>query len=249
MKRLIERLKPANGLSYYLHGLLRALLPLLVLVFVRIDFLLPAVVLILVSKWRMLAVRPRYWPTSIRSNAVDIIVGLSLMTFMANTSSGVWQLIWTGIYIVWLVVLKPQSGVLFVSIQALIGQTFGLMALFIIWPAAPIIVYVLVGWAICFVSARHFFTAFDERYSYMFSQFWGYFAAALMAILGHWLLFYGTVAQPTLLLTVMGVGLASIYYLDQTDRLTVALRRNFIFTMIAVVVVVLLLSDWGDRAL
>lgn len=249
MRKLANKLRPANGVSYYLHGVFRAILPLLVLVFVKIDFILPAVLLIFLSKWRMLVVKPRYWLATTRSNAVDIIVGLSMMIFMSSTASGNWQLVWTAVYILWLVVLKPQSGTLWITAQALIGQTAGMMALFMVWPDAPLFGYVLIVWIICFSAARHFFTGFEERYAQLFATFWAYFAAALMWVLGHWLIFYGDLAQPTLLLTVLGISIGSIYYLDQTDRLTVLLRRNFIFIMVAVVVVVLAFSDWGDTGL
>jgi hypothetical protein len=67
--------------------------------------------------------------------------------------------------------------------------------------------------------------------------------------LSHWLLFYGQLAQPTLLLAVIGYGVATLYYLDHDDRLSSAWRRQFVLMMVAVVVVVLTFSDWGDRAL
>ncbi len=76
---------------------------------------------------------------------------------------------------------------------------------------------------------------------------WGYSAAALVWLLGHWLLFYGFLAQPVLLLTVIGLGSASLYYLEETDRLSILLRRQVVFIMLAVIVVVLIFSDWGDK--
>jgi hypothetical protein len=54
-------------------------------------------------------------------------------------------------------------------------------------------------------------------------------------------------SQPALLLTVLGVGMGTLYYLDETDRLSLLLRRQFVFIMVAVVVVVLIFSDWGDK--
>jgi hypothetical protein len=238
MTNPVEILKPAHGLLYYLHGLLRAALPLLVLVFVRANVPLLAVAVILLSKWRMLVVRPRYWAASVRSNAIDIIVGLSFVVFMAHTTSGNWQLMWAVLYGLWLVVLKPLSRPLAVSIQALIGQSFGLVALFMSWPDASLFGYVIGVGVICYLAARHFVSSFDEPYAPMFANFWAYFSASLMWVLGHWLLFYGVVSQPTLLLTVLSLGMGGIYYLDQTDRLSSMLRRNFVFIVVAIVVVV-----------
>jgi hypothetical protein len=244
-----NRLKPKHGFAYYFHIGLTTLLPLLVFVFARIDFLQLAVAIVLLSKWRIFAVRPRYWGTNIRSNAVDILVGLSIVVFMAHTYSPGWQFVWAVAYACWLLFIKPRSGVIMVSLQALLGQSLSLMALFIWWKHAPLIGLVAAVWAICYVSARHFFTSFDENYGSMYAHVWAYFGAALAWVLGHWLLFYGELAQPTLLLTVIGFGLGTMYYLGESDRLSPVLRRQFVFIMVAVVVVVLAFSDWGDKAI
>ncbi len=78
---------------------------------------------------------------------------------------------------------------------------------------------------------------------------WGYFGAALGWLLSHWLLFYQVVAQPTLLLSTLGYGLAILYYLDHHSRLNKGLKQQFTFVMIAIVLVVLTFSDWGDKTL
>jgi hypothetical protein len=100
---------------------------------------------------------------------------------------------------------------------------------------------------ICFLAARHFFDTFDEPYAKMLAYVWGYFAAALAWLLSHWLLFYRGVSQPALLLSTLGYGLAVLYYLDHHDRLSKGVRRQFIFIMLAIVLVVLAFSDWGDK--
>ena len=46
----------------------------------------PAFLLILLSKWRILAVRPRFWFKNIQSNLVDIIVGLSVVVLLQAAS-------------------------------------------------------------------------------------------------------------------------------------------------------------------
>lgn len=81
----------------------------------------------------------------------------------------------------------------------------------------------------------------------MLSYIWGYFGAALAWLLSHWLLYYHGLAQPTLLLSALGYGLAVLYYLDHKDRLSRGARRQFIFIMLAIVVVVVAFSDWGDK--
>src|ERR1700729_1029988 len=110
MKPLISKIKPANGFSKVVHIFFNILLPLAVFALVRTDFVPLALAVILLSKWRMFAVRPRFWITNIRANAVDIIVGISFLVFMVNSDSQLLQLVWVAGYIAWLVFLKPASS-------------------------------------------------------------------------------------------------------------------------------------------
>lgn len=247
MRLLLYKLKPANGFSYFFHLGLLVVLPAAVFVLVRLGFVQLALSMIVLSKWRMFAVRPRFWPANIRANAVDLMVGLSIVLFMSHSASAFIQLAWAVLYAVWLIVVKPASGLLMTSVQALIGQLCGLMALYLVWAAGPLYGLTLATGLICFLAARHFLDGFDEPYARMLAYFWAYFGAALAWLLGHWLLFYQFVAQPTLLLTTIGYGLAVLYYLDHHDRLSQTVRRQFIFIMIAIILVVLTFSDWGDK--
>ncbi len=248
MNKLASKIKPKSGFSPMLHLGLMALLPILIYILVRIDFAPLAFALIILSKWRMLAVRPRYWPANIRANSVDIMVGCSVVVFMSAATEPIWQFVWAFLYGLWLIFLKPGSSVLFVSLQAGVAQFTALMALFLVGGHLPLGALVMATWAVCYLCARHFFTSFDEPYSSLFSHTWAYFGGALVWVLGHWLLYYGVLAQPTLLLAVIGYGMAALYCLDETDRLSVMWRRQFIVMMVAIIVVVLAFSDWGDKA-
>lgn len=247
MRPLIAKIKPASGFSRVVHISFNLLLPLIVFVLVRIDFVQLALIIILLSKWRMLAVRPRFWPANIRANSVDIMVNVSLLLFMVHSESQVWQLIWVLAYGLWLVVIKPRSSSAMISVQAMIALLCGLMALSIGWDAAPLYALVFLTGLICYISAHHFFDSFDEPYTRLLSYLWAYFGAALTWVLGHWLLFYGIVSQPTLLLVSLGYGLAALYYLDHHDRLSTGVRRQIIFVLVAIVGIVIAFSDWGNK--
>ena len=249
MNKLASRIKPKDGFAHIVHLGMMALLPVLLYVLVRIGFAPLAAALVVLSKWRMFAVRVRYWPANLRANAVDIMVGISAVVFMSATPAALWQIIWATAYGLWLVFLKPRSSILFVSIQAMVAQLTALMALFLVSGETPLYTLVIVTWLICYLCARHFFTSFDEPYAPLYAYAWGYFAAALVWVLGHWLLFYSVLAQPTLLLIVIGYGLGTLYYLDHHDRLSATWRRQFVIMMVAIVTVVLTLSDWGDKAI
>jgi len=226
MRQLIAKIKPASGYSQFLHVGLNVLLPLLIFVLVRIEFVQVAMVLILLSKWRMFVVRPRFWLANIRANAVDIIVSLSILLFMVNSGSPFVQFLWAAGYAFWLTVVKPMSSTFMVSLQATLGLLFGLSALFIGLGDAPLSVLVLGTGLICYLAARHFFDSFDEPYARFLSYGWAFFGASLTWVLGHWLLFYGNglVAQPTLILVALGYCLAVLYYLDHYDKLSKLVR-------------------------
>jgi hypothetical protein len=235
---LINKLKPANGFSRWAHVASNIVLALLVFVLVRIEFVQLALALVLLSKWRMLVVRPRFWPALIRYNSVDIIVSVSLLVFMAHSDSQSMQLIWAGAYALWLLVVKPASGPLMVSLQAMTGLLFGLSAVFLEWGGSALYWLVLSSAVVCYLAARHFFDSFDESYAKLLSYLWAYFAAALTWVLGHWLLFYGPVAQPTLLIVAVGYGLAVLYYLDHYDKLSKLVRAEIMVTTCAIVAAV-----------
>lgn len=249
MKKVLKSLKPKRGVAHVLHIGFNVILPVLIYVFIRIDIVPLALALVIMSKWRMFAVKPRHWPANIRANGVDLLVGVAIVIFMANSGTQLWQVIWAGIYALWLLFIKPRSDVISVSLQALIGQFAGLSALLLAFGDASLVWLVLGVWAIAYVSARHYLTSFDEPLSRMFAHIWAFYAAALAWILGHWLLFYGSIAQLTLLLTITGFGLATLYYLDETDKLSAFYRRQILFIVITVIAIVILLADWQDKTI
>ncbi|MBC7708282.1 hypothetical protein H7Y63_03595 [Polaromonas sp.] len=251
IRPLLAKVKPTTGFANIFHLTLLVILPAVVFILVRLQFVQLALIMVVLSKWRMLAVRPRFWAANIRANAIDIMVGVAVTLFMSHSTSSVAiQLVWAVLYGIWLIAIKPRSSLLFTSLQAAIGQICGLSALYLTWSAGPLVGIVFVTGLICYLAARHFFDSFNEPYARLLAYLWGYFGAALSWLMGHWLLFYvyDIIAQPTLLLSVLGYGLAVLYYLDHHSRLNKGLQRQFVFLMLAVVLVVLTFSDWGDKA-
>jgi hypothetical protein len=247
MRQLVDKIKPASGFSEIIRILFNILLALAVFTFVRMHFVQLALAVLLLSKWRMFAVRPRFWPPNLRANAVDIIASVSILTLMIQSNSQLAQLTWLMAYIVWLVLIKPGVSTFVVSMQALLGMMLGLTALFAGWSGGPLYGLVTIAGAVCYFTAHHFFDSFEEPFARLLSYVWAYFGAAMVWVLGHWLLFYGPVAQPVLLLLALGYGMAAIYYLDHLEKLSDNLRRQFIFIMVIVVITVLAFSDWGDK--
>lgn len=249
MRGMIERLLPDKGISHIFYVLLNLLLPALVYILVRTDLVLAAVIVMLMSKWRMFAVRPRFWWPNIRTNAVDILVGLSAIAFMYIYISDLpWfslgiALLWA----VWLLFIKPKTSVFWVSAQAFIAMVSSLIMVTMTYSAAPLWALVVIFGAVCFFTSHHFFYSFDEQYLRLLSYTWAYFGAALMWVLGHWLIFYGVVSQPALILITLGLGLGSLYYLDHFEKLSNMIRRQIIFILAMTLVVIIVFSDWGDK--
>jgi hypothetical protein len=249
IRPLLTKVKPATGFANIFHILLLVTLPIAVFILVRLEFAPLALIMVILSKWRMFAVRPRFWAANIRANSIDIIVGVAVVLFMSNNPDSIlFQLLIAIGYGFWLIVIKPRSSLLFTSLQAGIGQFVGLMALYLTWSSGPLLGLTFITGLICFLSARHFFDSFNEPYARLLAYTWGYFGAAIAWLLGHWLLFVQDISLPALLLSVLGYGMAALYYLDHHSRLNKDLKRQFIFVMIAVVLVVLTFSDWGDKA-
>jgi hypothetical protein len=247
MRPILRKLKPTSGFSYFLHLGLVSILPVAVFVLVVLNFVQLALSIVVLSKWRMFAVRPRFWAANIRANAVDLMVGLSIVLFMVHTGSWSIKLLWAVLYAVWLLAIKPGVSVFMISAQAFIGQLAALMALYLTWADGPTYGLTFLTGLLCYLAARHFLDTFDEPYARMLAYIWGYFGAALAWLLSHWLLFYDYLAQITLLLSTIGYGMAVLYYLDHYDRLNRGVRRQFIFIMVAIVLLVLAFSDWGNK--
>lgn len=247
MRQLANKIKPAAGFSQLLHLSLVALLPALVYIFVRAGFLELAVAIVLVGKWRMFSVKPRHWPANLRSNAVDILVGLSVVVFMSHAEAMLAQLMWAVLYGSWLLLVKPKSNVFWIGAQAMIAQAAALMAIYSQWAGRSTFWLVFVVAGVCYLCARHFMSAFDEAMGRTISYCWSFMAACVVWLTGHWLIYYGAVAQPTLLLTVVGYGLASLYYLQYKDRLSVNVRRQVVMVLCALVFIIIMFSDRSDK--
>jgi hypothetical protein len=247
MRPILTKIKPTSGFSSFLHLALVLVLPVAVFILVSLNFVQLAFSVIVLSKWRMFAVRPRFWAANVRANAIDLMVGLSIVVFMMHTQSIGIRIGWTVLYAAWLLFIKPASSIFMVTTQAFIGQLTALMALYLAWASGPIYGLTLLTGLFCFFAARHFLEVFDEPYSRLLAYIWGYFGAALGWLLSHWLLFYRGVSQPALLLSFLGYGIAVIYYLDHYNKLNKGLKRQFMFVMLAVVIIILAFSDWGDK--
>lgn len=247
VKSVIKKVKPARGFAHIFHIALVAIVPLLAYILVRLDVSLVAVIIVFLSKWRMFAVQPRHWLAHFRTNAVDLIVSLSIVGFMVlSRDSSSMSLLWLGLFELWLLVIKPGETVFMVAIQSFIAQVLGVVSVFLVFTTVPVVVYIFLAASISYFSARHFFGAFDEPHALNYSWLWTLFTSSLVWILSHWLLFYRGVPQAAILLTIIAYALASLYYLHEQDRLTLLVRRQIIFVTLALTFIIIIFANWGD---
>ena len=227
------QINPTSRRAAVFHTLYLILLPLLVVTFVWIDFPLAAFTIIFLSKWRMFAVRPRYWLANIRANSVDITVGFSVVSLMNGSTTFVTWLVWGVLYAVWLIFLKPKSRPVLVGAQAFIAQGIGLVALFGNNSEWHPVFLVIVSWVICFSAARHLLIVFEDSANRVMSHIWALFASFIVIILSRWHIEYGgIVPQVALILSIVGYGLGSGYYIHKTSGLRSGVRTQLLFFVV-----------------
>lgn len=155
------------------------------------EAVLVGILLVLLSKWRVFAVRPRYWFANIQANLVDTIVGVSVVVLMAQAIDVVAaQAVLAALYAIWLLFVKPRSKHIFITLQAGIAVFLGVNALMMVsfgWFAT---IVVLLMWLIGYSSARHLLGHYNEVHTSFYSLIWGFVFAQLGWITYHWTIAY-----------------------------------------------------------
>lgn len=156
-----------------------------------------AIAAVLLSKWRVLAVRPRFWFANLIANMVDIIVGVSVVVLLvaaqggaAGSGSLVAQLIITLLYAGWLLFIKPRSRRVYVALQALIAILVGITALSLVSYSWDSLFFVLAMWGIGYVAARHVLGSYEEPHTTLYSMIVAFMFAEFGWIGFHWLMAY-----------------------------------------------------------
>ena len=174
---------------------------LLALVSPGVDLPYLAYILVLLSKWRVVAVRPRFWFANLQANFVDFMVGISVVTLMLLTAASTpWVAVLLAIlFAFWLLVLKPHTAQRWVLVQAAVGQFISLTALFSLahgFELKPFITdssfpTVVIAWVIGYMTARHALSSFrgEEERSFL-SLIWGFVLAELAWLAHHWTIAY-----------------------------------------------------------
>ena len=158
-----------------------------------------AIGVMLLSKWRALAVRPRFWFANLIANMVDIIVGVSTVVLLYDASGVLWlQIAITMLYIVWLLFVKPRSRRSMVALQAGTAVFAGITALCMLSFGWDVAFFVMCMWLIGYVSVRHVLGSYDEPLTTLYSLVGGALFAEYGWIGFHWMVAYSLPGFSTL---------------------------------------------------
>ncbi|MFZ1242751.1 MAG: hypothetical protein WAQ22_01245 [Candidatus Saccharimonas sp.] len=170
-----------------------------------------AFILVILSKWRALAVRPRFWIANLIANTVDLNVGMSVVVLLYAASGTVWlQAIIAILYAAWLLFIKPRSSKKYVAMQAGISVFIGITALSIISYNWNPLFFVAIVWAIGYSAARHVLGSYDEPMTKAYSLIVGVVYAELGWVSYHWLFAYSLPGLGVIKLTQLALFLVLI---------------------------------------
>lgn len=212
--------KSRNVVSTILHVILNILLGVgsIFLTTVTGSFLL-GFLLVLISKWRMFAVRPRYWLLNIKSSLVDLIVGFSfvLIAYCSGVALRPIHFILAGLYTLWLIILKPRSSSRANIAQSLVAVFFGTTATVLLSATydSSIMVFatLFIGWA----AARHVLVQSDDNNFALVTFVCGLVCAEIAWVFHFWLIVYSfgdtgiVIPQLSIILTVFAFAFARVY--------------------------------------
>ncbi len=206
-------------------------------------------IIILVSKWRIVAVRPRFWWQNILANGVDIIVGISHVIFLFAASGFLALQIGLTIgYIIWLLFVKPRSKRLYVTAQAGAALFVGTTALSMVAYGFNSLFFVIGMWTIGYITARHVLVHYEFPVAAFLSLVWGLVVAELGWFAHSWMFAYaipGSVnlklSQLALIVTLLGFvaerALASHHLHGSIRRSDLVVPSVFALSLIALLVV------------
>jgi len=211
-----------------------------------------AVVLVLLSKWRVFAVQPRFWFPNIKANLVDAIVGISTIVIAYQVKHDWLAIVWLVLYLGWLLFLKPQSQEFWVGMQALWAQFLGMVALFMVASVVNQPFVVCLGvWLVTWSAARHFLSNYEEPHYRSLSLIWAFIVTQLVWVTLHWtqyyLIFDMKIVLVAVIIGISSASLGGVYHAYKTNTLQKGvLLENGLFAG-ALLAVILATAHWTTR--
>lgn len=158
--------KSRNIASSMVHVFMNILLGIgSVLITILSNSPLLGLILVLISKWRVFAVRPRYLWINFKSNLVDFIVGISvvLLTFASGNTFAPVNIMLAAFYCIWLIFIKPMSSERANLIQSLIAVFLGITSSVMMTSNLDASVIIILAFLIGYAASRHVLVQSDDK--------------------------------------------------------------------------------------
>lgn len=224
--------KSRNIASSFVHVFLNLLLGIgAVLITVLSNSPLLGILLVLVSKWRVFAVRLRYLWLNIKSNLVDLIVGLSvvLISFYAGNDFLPVHVLLALFYSVWLIIIKPLSNDLATAVQSAIAVFLGTTACVMMTSELDSIVLILLEFLIGYACSRHVLSQSEDKNYTLTTLVCGLIFAEIAWLCNSWSIVYTfgssgiRIPQVSLILTIF------VFVYNRVRQATIKYQDDFRF--------------------
>lgn len=150
------------------------------------------IILVLMSKWRIFAVHMRYLWVNIKSNLVDVIVGISVvvLAYHAGTAFLPVHFLLALFYVFWLLVIKPSSSETATMMQSLIAVFMGISAGAMASSTVDSVVMTLIAFVVGYSASRHVLVQSDDRDFSLTTLVCGLIFAEIALINSYWMIMY-----------------------------------------------------------
>lgn len=196
MKR-INRASRKRFATEALHIILNVALAVAVFALIQVGGRIEAALaLVLISKWRIFAVRPRFWKANLQSNIVDITVSVGIVILMHMASTATDMTLWLQVglavlYALWLIVIKPRSSQRWATVQATTGLFIGVWVLAAVAHTMPLWLVTILYYIVGYGAARHILSSYEEKQLSLLSMAFGLLVAEIGWVASHWTVAYG----------------------------------------------------------
>lgn len=194
-RRLRPRPKTTNLISGAIYIMLNIVLALMVVGAVDLfDSPWLGLVIIAISKWRIFAVKIRFWRANLASNFTDALVGVSyvFLTSYLGYEHFYYQLGLAGLYLIWLLFIKPGTTEVKVMAQCLIAMFVANQTLSLFAYNWHVGLFLLAEMFIAYNAMGHYLrnSDFESQYTRLMSGIWGLIMMELAWIYWHWTVGY-----------------------------------------------------------
>ena len=212
--------KSRNALSSFLHVLMNISLGVgSILITIISGSWILGFLLVFLSKWRIFAVRPRFWFLNIKSNLVDLIVGSSFVfiAYFAGTEILPVHFVLAAFYTAWLIFVKPRTSKTATIFQALCAVLFGTTAAVLTLSSFNSIFLILAEFIIGYGASRHLFVQIGDKNFTHLSITCGLLCAETTWLLYSWSILYTfgntgiIIPQLSLVLTISAFSFSKIF--------------------------------------